>query len=102
MIIPIFFGICWAFICCKARKQDGEYGAPPGMMYQQNKKEIQSKMKKDNSWNSYSDESTRDQEQSYHLLTPNNLGLLGEDLDCSEQADQCNLFDNDLEKLPLF
>ena len=33
MVIPIFFGICWAFICCKARKQDGEYGAPPGMMY---------------------------------------------------------------------
>ena len=33
MIIPIFFGICWAFICCKALKQDGEYGAPPGMMY---------------------------------------------------------------------
>jgi hypothetical protein len=61
MIIPIFFGICWALICCKARKKNGEYGAPPGMMYQQNQKEV-SNLKKDNLWNSYSDESTRDQE----------------------------------------
>jgi len=40
MVIPIFFGTCWAFICCNARKKNGEYGAPPGMMYQHDKQEI--------------------------------------------------------------
>jgi len=39
MTIPLIFGICWAFVCCKAKKMNGEYGAPPGMMYQQNQRE---------------------------------------------------------------
>lgn len=39
MTIPLLFGICWAFVCCKAKKKNGEYGAPPGMMYQQNQRE---------------------------------------------------------------
>ena len=40
IVIPIFFAICWAFVNCKARKADGNYGAPPGMMYQQHCMEI--------------------------------------------------------------
>lgn len=33
MLIPILFASLWAIVCCAARKKDGEYGAPPGMMY---------------------------------------------------------------------
>jgi hypothetical protein len=35
MLIPILFASLWTFICCKALKKDGDYGAPPGLMYMQ-------------------------------------------------------------------
>jgi hypothetical protein len=40
MVIPIIFAITWGIICCKSRKKNGEYGAPAGMMYMQQKAEL--------------------------------------------------------------
>ena len=103
MIIPIIFATLWTIICCKARKQDGDYGAPPGMMYNQQKAELQ-KFYKMNMSNHYSEESTRDQE--YQPLSPNNLNMLNQDEyeepHGSEDLDKCNMFDKDMDKMPLF
>ena len=33
LIIPLIFGIVWVTICYFASKKNGEYGAPPGMLY---------------------------------------------------------------------
>jgi len=40
MLIPILFASLWTFICCKALKKDGDYGAPPGQMYMQSQAEL--------------------------------------------------------------
>jgi hypothetical protein len=54
--------------------------------------------------NNYSEESTKDHE--YHPLSPNNLNMLNKDEieepHGSEDLDQCNMFDKDLDKMPLF
>lgn len=43
MVIPIIFAIMWFVICCQAHKKNGEYGAPAGMMYMQQKAEYEQK-----------------------------------------------------------
>ena len=32
-VIPVLFGIVWAVVLYLARKKNGDYGAPPGMLY---------------------------------------------------------------------
>jgi len=51
----------------------------------------------------YSEESTRD---NIGKLTPKNVKMLNyddtEEAPGSEDLDQCNMFDNDIEKMPLY
>lgn len=39
LIIPICFVFMWLIICFVAYKKNGDYGAPPGMLYMQFKEE---------------------------------------------------------------
>ena len=59
--------------------------------------------KEQNLTSGYSEESTRD---NIARLTPRNINMLNfddtEEAPGSEELDQCNMFDNDIDKMPLF
>jgi hypothetical protein len=60
--------------------------------------------KEQNITTGYSEESTRD--NIVAKLTPRNINMLNfddtEEAPGSEELDQCNMFDNDIDKMPLF
>mmetsp|Transcript_24173 Transcript_24173/g.37165 ORF Transcript_24173/g.37165 Transcript_24173/m.37165 type:complete len:144 (-) Transcript_24173:832-1263(-) len=35
--VPVVFAICWAVICYLSTKKQGDYGAPPGLLWKQSK-----------------------------------------------------------------
>ena len=35
LVVPIIFGIAWAFVLKIAKRKNGDYDAPPGMLYMQ-------------------------------------------------------------------
>lgn len=39
LVAPIVFGISWIIICYFSKKKDGEYGAPPGLLYNTSKED---------------------------------------------------------------
>jgi hypothetical protein len=98
-------GVAWASICYFSARKKGDYGAPPGMLFMQQKAEMEKEksLLKDNESSRYSEESTRD---NYAKLTPRNIHMLNfedtEEAPGSEDLDQCNMFDNDIDKMPLF
>ena len=117
MVIPVVFTILWSIICYIAFRKQGNYGAPPGLLYMQAEMEFNEKtrlLKEDlkrygptySKFDLEAQNSLLENESTYYE-TPSqaNLTILNyedtEEMPTSEEMDQC-YYDRDIEQIPLF
>jgi len=43
VLVPVIFAMLWIMVCILAYGKKGEYGAPPGMLYMQDRAEFEEK-----------------------------------------------------------
>lgn len=116
IVIPIVFTLLWTVIGYMAYRKNGEYGAPPGLLYMQAEQEYTEKTKQlKEDLKRYGPMAKYDFEasgllanESTYYDTPSqacNETILNyedtEEMPTSEEMDQC-YYDRDIEQLPLF